>query len=116
MTDKFVCKKDGIFEVTEVTANGKPKKFTLRCPIVYLSSLAKSIPQEIHAKLIVIDEFIDGSSTRKFVLRDYAGDLKKAVSRLIRPVDPNHPVTTIALANPHEPTSDLLQALGIDFD
>jgi hypothetical protein len=116
MTEDYLCKKDGIYYITERTGTGKPKSMTLRCPIVYLSSLAKSIPQEIHAKLIVIDEFIDGSSSRKFVLKDYAADLKKAVSRLIRPVDPAHPVTTIALANPHEPTSDLLQALGIDFD
>jgi hypothetical protein len=116
ITDKFVCKKEGVYEVTDWTSGGKPKTIVLRCPIVYLSSLAKSVPQEIHAELIVIDEFIDGSSSRKFVLKDYAGDLKKAISRLIRPVDPGCKVTTLALANPHEPTSDLLQALGIDFD
>jgi hypothetical protein len=61
-----------------------------------------------------MDEFIDGSDARKFVLKDYAGDMKKAMSRLIRPI--TKPVHTIALANPHTPTSDLLYSLGIDFD
>jgi hypothetical protein len=81
-----------------------------------MSSLARSVPQEIHAELVVIDEFIDGSDSRRFILKDYASDLKKAMSRLIRPIEEGHQVLTLALSNPHQPTSDLLYALGIDFD
>jgi hypothetical protein len=116
VNDKFVCKTDGIYEVTGLSSTGKPKTFVLRCPIVYLSSLSRSVPQEIHAQLIVLDEFIDGSNDRKFILKDYASDLKKAISRLIRPISAGDSVTTIALSNPHTPTSDLLYSLGIDFD
>jgi hypothetical protein len=116
MSENFVVNTQGIHEIISRKKTGTPNELKLRCPIVYMSSLARSVPQEIHAELIVIDEFIDGSDSRRFILKDYAADLKKAISRLIRPVETGHQVLTLALANPHQPTSDLLYALGIDFD
>jgi hypothetical protein len=106
--EKFYVDKEGIFEVLTWKKSGAPDEKILRCPLVYLSSLSRSVPQEISAQLIVLDEFIDGQDKRRFVLKDYASDMKKAVSRLIRPIAPGSHATIIGLSNPHQPDHDLL--------
>ncbi len=106
----YIVNKEGIFEVLSWKKSGNPNDTKLRCPIVYLSSLARSVPQEIHAQLIILDEFIDGNDKRRFVLKNYASDMKKAVSRLIRPIEKDADVLMIGLSNPHQPDADLLYA------
>jgi hypothetical protein len=83
---------------------------------MYLSSITTSLPDEFKARLIVIDEFIDGNEKRVFVMKEYAKQLQKAVSRLIRPLEENEVCKMIMLANPHQPEHDLIYAFGIDFD
>jgi hypothetical protein len=114
--DYFVTSM-GVYKITEFKRDGiTPKDADMVCPIVYLSSLSRSVPQEIKAELIVIDEFIDGQEKNKFCLKNYGGDMKKAVSRLIRPLRDDAEPFILALANPHQPQSDLLQSWGLDFD
>lgn len=114
--DNYIINKSGIWTIRKAKNRNrvdKPDKLVI--PFIYLSSLARVTPQSISPSFIVLDEFIDGSTQRKFTMSNYGQQLKKAIHRLIGAK--LHPqLKMVALANPHTLESDLLIAWGIDFD
>ncbi len=111
----YHVKKEGVFEIASISKSGVVKCGKMVVGFVYLSSLSRSVPQELHARRIVIDEFIDGNTKNKFSLKNFNGEIKKAINRLTRPIWQGEKVFTLMLANPHTPQSDVVYSF-FDFD